>query len=372
MAGLYIHIPFCKTRCIYCGFFSTTFSLLQDDYINALIKELKSRENDYDNDKGFSTLYLGGGTPSQLSIEQLARLLAHIHTLPDAERTIECNPDDINEEYAEGLLSLGFNRISLGIQSFDDERLRFIHRRHNSQKAIEATEILKKSGFTNISIDLMFGFPNQTLQQWAKDIDKAISLHVKHLSSYCLSYEEGTILEKMLKSGEVKEADDEILAEMYTLLCDKLKEAGYEHYEISNFALAGYQSKHNSSYWYGKPYLGIGAGAHSYNGTNRRWNISNLKEYIRAIIIENNKHSTNYYQYEDLSTKDKYNELIMIRLRTSEGINPNEIPDAFRQYFLTKVESYLNKGLMEYKKTNIRLTTQALFISDSIISDLFN
>lgn len=370
MAGLYIHIPFCKTRCIYCSFFSTTFSHLQDAYVDALLKEFEARKNEYDKGEGFTTLYLGGGTPSQLSISQLERLLANIQTLPNAERTIECNPDDITPEYATALLRLGFNRVSLGIQTFNDERLQFIHRRHNSDKAIKAVQILRQTGFNNISIDLIYGFPNQSLTEWNTDVEKAILLNVQHISSYCLSYEEGTILEKMKQSGEVMAVDDETLAEMYNLLCSKLVNAGYEHYEISNFALPHYYSRHNSSYWHGQPYLGIGAGAHSYNGKQRSWNNTDLQVYIKNMknfqpIIHNSE------LMEELSATDKYNELIMTRLRTARGINTDEIPEPFRQYFDNKIQNYLGNGVIEYKDNHYRLTRQALFISDAIISDLF-
>lgn len=368
MPGLYFHIPFCKTRCVYCAFYSTTFDTLKDRYIAAMRRELALR----DKKNSVSTLYLGGGTPSQLTIEQLSSLLEGINITPETECTIECNPDDITAEYAHGLRQIGFNRVSLGMQTFDDRLLKFIHRRHNAAKAIQSVVLLRDAGFENISLDLMYGLPGQTLETWAHDIDTALSLGVKHISCYCLTFEEDTPLYNMRAKGEVEEIDDETALIMYNMLIDKLQEAGFEHYEISNFALPGFRSRHNSAYWRGIPYLGIGAGAHSYDGKQRRWNICDVKKYIRLMEDEtDSKVMEAISEGETLSDTDIYNELIMTRLRTSDGLNMKEIPSRYKDTFRKSIEKFVRDGQIVIEGDTCRLTRTSLFISDYIISSLF-
>ena len=258
MAGLYIHIPFCKSRCVYCGFYSTTGLELRERYVDALCREMEIRGERND----IETIYLGGGTPSQLSIEQLQRLFIYINKVKeDAEITIEMNPDDVTAEFAAELQQLGVNRVSMGAQTFNDERLRFLHRRHNAKQVHQAVETLRQAGFKNISIDLMYGFPEETQEDWEADIRKACSLQVEHISSYCLMIEEGTPLARL----DIEPCDEETERAMYYTLIDRLEAAGYEHYEISNFAKSGYRSRHNSSYWTGIPYIGIGAAAQGFD-----------------------------------------------------------------------------------------------------------
>ncbi len=373
MAGIYIHIPFCKSRCIYCDFFSTTLLSRREEYISTLCKEI-SQQNDYLNGENIRTIYFGGGTPSQLSTDQIATVISAIdHTFRFAkspEVTIELNPEDVTEDYARRLKQMPFNRVSLGIQSFDDKILQFIHRRHNSTKAIEAVRTLQDAGFTNISIDLMFGFPQQTIEGWTKDINTAISLNTQHISAYSLMYEEGTLLYKLMESNKIKEIDDDLSLQMYQTLVRLLKEYGYTHYEISNFALSGYESRHNSSYWDSTPYLGVGAGAHSYNGTSRQWNVCNLQQYIEGINSGKAIRET-----EVLTVDQQFNETVMTRLRTAKGLDLDYVNRQFGQTYIRHLEQtatpYYNNRELEKDGNTMRLTDQGIYTSNDIISSLF-
>lgn len=372
MAGIYVHIPFCKTRCIYCDFFSTTLLGMRDEYVEAVCKEAKLRK-DYLRGETVETVYLGGGTPSQLSIGQLEDILKTIQQTfklsGSPEITAELNPEDVTVEYAHGLRQLAVNRVSLGIQSFDNNILRFINRRHNSSKAMEAVATLQDAGFDNISIDLMFGFPQQTLDGWTKDINTAMSLGVQHLSAYSLMYEEGTRLYSMLKNKDIQEIDDGLSLEMYRMLTSVLKEHGYTHYEISNFSLPGRESRHNSNYWNSTPYLGIGAGAHSFNGNSRQWNISDIKQYIQGI-----REGKTVYETEQLTKDQRFNETVMTRLRTSQGLDLEYVSHLFGFIYVNHLEKaatpYYNRGLK--KEGNIlRLTEDGIYLSNDIMSSLF-
>ena len=327
MAGLYIHIPFCKSRCVYCGFYSTTGLELRERYVDALCREMEIRGERND----IETIYLGGGTPSQLSIEQLQRLFIYINKVKeDAEITIEMNPDDVTAEFAAELQQLGVNRVSMGAQTFNDERLRFLHRRHNAKQVHQAVETLRQAGFKNISIDLMYGFPEETLDDWKADIEEALSLDVEHISSYCLMYEEGTPLYQLLEQGKVSEVDEELERQMYYTLKDRLEAAGYEHYEISNFARPGFRSRHNSSYWQGIPYIGIGAAAHSYDINTRSWNIADIRQYITGI-----EQGQRLYESETLDEVTRYNDAVTVALRTCEGLDLSKLTSEQRTYCLT-------------------------------------
>ena len=295
MAGIYVHIPFCRSRCIYSDFFSTTDEEKRDAYVSALCNEIRFTAQTYPHTRAH-TIYIGGGTPSQLSPTQLARILStieeHFPPFPDTEITIEMNPDDIEEDVKcrmEDVKCSMFNvqcsmanRLSLGIQTFDDQILRFLRRRHDSATAVKAVRSLQDAGIKNISIDLIYGLPGQTMEVWQRDLDIAFSLGIQHLSAYALSLEEGTPLWQMREQGRVAEADEALSVAMYEALCDKAEAAGFRHYEISNFALPGFESRHNSSYWSGKPYFGFGPGAHSYDGDRTRWsNRPDLGEYLK-------------------------------------------------------------------------------------------
>lgn len=374
MAGLYVHIPFCKSRCIYCGFYSTTQSSLRDEYIKALGKELSLRQ-DYINEP-IDTIYIGGGTPSQLSAAQLHELFDYIYIYnkvygisPDAEVTMECNPDDITPSMADTISALPVNRVSMGVQTFNDNRLKFIRRRHTASQIKQATDMLRRAGIYNISIDLMFGFPDETLSEWNDDISRAIDMNVQHISAYSLTYEEGTRLHDMLGKGIVTETDEELSRKMYYTLSERLTSAGFEHYEISNFALPGYRSRHNSSYWKGTPYIGIGASAHSFDTTSRQWNVSDIRDYIdhinRGIIP---------MERETLEKDTRYNDTVMTALRTYEGIDLQHISENFGKsyadYLISNAEKHISSGYLYMSQSHLSLTKDGLFISDGIMSDL--
>lgn len=371
MAGIYVHIPFCKSRCIYCGFYSTTLFDYQAEYVESLIKELDDRK-DYLGSEPVKTIYIGGGTPSLLKPSSLKRLCTALQDSPHLiynieEFTMECNPDDITDEYASLIASLGINRVSMGAQTFSDERLAFLHRRHRSGDVRKAVETLRRNGIDNISIDLMFGFPDENLNDWQSDIDEALSLGVQHISAYSLMYEEGTPLFRLLNEKKIKEINEETSLKMYEMLIESLTSNGFEHYEISNFALPGYRSKHNSSYWKQIPYLGIGASAHSYNIVSRQWNISDVKDYIRFV----NSSSHEYIEEtEHLTDTERYNDIITTTLRTSDGIDTRTLPQRHRDFILKASQKHIALGNLSLDNGIIRLTRQGLFISDSIMVDL--
>lgn len=373
MSCIYIHIPFCKTRCIYCDFFSTTQLELREQYVEAVCKEIEMTNKYLDGDT-IHSIYFGGGTPSQLDTTQIGRILntvqAHHSIVQNCETTIELNPDDVTSEYVESLRSLPVNRVSLGIQTFNDNTLRFIHRRHTSQQAIDAVRRLQNHGFSNISIDLMFGFPGETLEDWQNDIEHALQLGIQHISAYSLMYEEGTELYRLLSSQQIHEIDEELSRNMYQTLMERLADAGFEHYEISNFAKPGYYSRHNSSYWNDTKYLGIGAGAHSYNGIIRQSNISNIKAYIDGIHEGMPKCDT-----EMLTRDQQYNETVMTRLRTSQGLNTDIIKERFGtdyyNHLMTAATPYYNIGLLKIDEGNLSLTPKGIYISNDIIASLF-
>ena len=365
MAGLYVHIPFCSSRCVYCGFYSTTGLELRERYVSAVCKEIEMRACS----EKISTIYLGGGTPSQLSIKQLENILSTIYIYnkveSTAEVTIEVNPDDVNQEFAKALFNMGINRVSMGVQTFDNKRLRFLHRRHNAAQVAQAVETLFKAGFRNISIDLMYGFPNQTLDEWKADIDKALELEVEHISTYCLMYEEGTALYKLLEQGKVSEIDEELERDMYYTLKERLESAGYEHYEISNFAQKGYRSRHNSSYWRGIPYVGIGAAAHSFDIKTRSWNVADIQKYIEGI--EQGKRP---YEEEQIDADTRYNDAVTVALRTKEGLDLSTLPDDKLKYCMENAKRHIEAKLLRLENNHLALTKEGLFVSDMVMSDL--
>ena len=316
MAGVYIHIPFCVRRCAYCDFFSTTLLELREAYVEAVLKEIKKRREEAGT---IRTIYIGGGTPSTLKAEQIQRMIEAVGAPDATEVTMEMNPGDASAEYLKAIREAGINRLSIGIQSFQDELLQLIGRRHNAVQAIEAVRMAQKAGFENLSIDLMYALPGETMAQWEADIETALGLKVQHISSYGLMYEEGTAMTKRLEEGEIEAVDEDTENAMYDTLCQRLKEAGFVHYEVSNFALPGFEAQHNSSYWDGTPYVGIGAGAHSYLPPARSWNPSDLNAYIQGI-----EGGSLVRESETLSEKDMYNERIMLGLRTSKGIRLDE------------------------------------------------
>lgn len=374
MTGIYIHIPFCKSRCIYCGFYSTTATQLKQAYVDAACREMQLRKavcekEGKHSDRTIATVYLGGGTPSQLSPTQLQQLFEAISTnytlSREAEITIECNPDDVTEEFAQLLRTLPVNRVSMGAQTFDDDQLTLIRRRHNSKQIATAVARLRENGIQNISIDLMYGFPNETIETWIQDIEQALSLDVEHISAYSLTYEEGTPLYQLLEEGKVKEIDEELSIQMYHTLIERLEAAHYEHYEISNFTRKGYRSRHNSSYWQQVPYIGIGAAAHSYDGEKRQWNIDDIQTYISSIrqgIIP---------AEEELLDKDtRYNDHVMLALRTREGLDLESLDTEEQAYCEQAAARFIDNGLLAKKNNHLTLTRKGLFVSDMVMSEL--
>ena len=375
LAGIYIHIPFCKSRCKYCDFFSTTHLEKQAQYVQALLVEIQDRlsipNNQYpipntqypipNNQYPISTIYIGGGTPSTLQVEHLRAIVEAIRREAKGERqeiTLEANPGDITQEKARAWRNMGINRLSIGIQSFEDELLQLIGRRHNAEQARQAVAIAQAAGFDNISIDLMYALPSQTMQQWQHDVAQALQLNVQHISTYGLIYEEGTALTTLLDHGVVEAVDEETEMQMYDYLVEQLTANGYIHYEVSNFALPNCESKHNSSYWNDTPYIGLGAGAHSYNGQQRQWNISDLDTYIQQA----NAHQLQP-QIEQLTDEQRHIERIMLGLRTRHGVAANEIP-------MHKAQGYINRGLLSAQGNRIVATTQGYHILNTIIEDL--
>ncbi len=378
MTGLYIHIPFCKSRCIYCAFFSSTDLAMREKYVEALGREMLMRPA---RDDTVATVYLGGGTPSQLTPAMLHRLFLYINKVykleKDAEITLECNPDDISPEMADAIASLPVNRVSMGVQTFSDQRLRLLRRRHSSSQIPLAVERLRRAGINNISIDLMFGFPQQTLHDWENDVRQAVGLHVEHISAYALTYEEGTPLYRMREEGRLTNTcDDDTQRLMYERLIDLLEEAGFEHYEISNYAKKSdtpyptFRSRHNSSYWNGTPYIGIGTAAHSYDRVTRQWNVSDIGQYIQAVMHNERP----IEETELLDDATRYNDLITTALRTREGISMTELkhtfPDFFFDYLTANAAKGIQRHLLEVTDGRLHLTRQGLFVSDDVMSDL--
>ncbi len=371
MSGLYIHVPFCKKRCLYCDFYSNTDMGYKKSYVESLLQEMELRHC-YLEDP-LETIYLGGGTPSQLGSGELRAIFEGISryfpTTKEMEVTLEANPDDLTPEYVEELARLPINRVSMGIQSFDDADLKFLNRRHDRAKAIEAVRLLKEAGIGNISIDLIYGLPRQTSGGWSRNIDEALRLDVPHISAYHLIYEEGTPLYRLLEEGKVTPVDEESSVEFFSLLWHKLTNAGYDHYEISNFAKPGFYSRHNSSYWKGTSYLGLGPSAHSYNGKEREWNPSSLPQWIKGI-----RSGKPDIEYESLDSDTGYNDYIVTHLRTMWGVDLEAIRQQFgeeRSAYLSRMaKSHLEQGRLKQEGGKLILTEAGIFVSDGIMSDL--
>ena len=376
MAGLYLHVPFCSSKCSYCAFYSVTNNQLKQDYIEAICKELYLRKQFF-KDIHFknnqfkplvNTIYFGGGTPSCLdeyAFEKIFNVIYDCFGNSFEEVTIECNPDDITLSYAK-ILKKYANRISLGIQTFNNDQLKLINRRHNAEEAIRAVDIIKEVGISNISIDLIFGFPKETLTDWLFDIDQAIKLNVQHVSAYSLMFEEGTKLYHLLQKEKIEQISEELSVEMYDVLIDKLSEAGLAQYEISNFAKPGFESRHNSSYWNETPYLGVGPSAHSYNLLTRSWNVSNVSQYIKSI-------SKDILPFEEELIDDitRYNDLVTTALRTKKGILLNTLQGDFSRYILEQSSGFIKEGMiMKTTDNRLALTRKGYYISDAIMAEL--
>ena len=371
MAGIYLHIPFCRKRCHYCDFFKSTDLSQKARLLIGLRKELESRASELATEE-INTIYLGGGTPSVLLIDELKEILQTIRqnylVSPEAEITMEANPDDLNQAILSALREIGFNRLSMGVQSFSESDLKLMNRRHGVMQAIQSIKWAKKAGFSNISIDLIYGLPNQTLEEWERNIRIAVELDVQHISAYNLTYHEGTVFYDRLKKGILKELPDELSLQQFEMLISILKDAGFEHYEISNFCKPGMYSQHNSSYWKSKKYLGIGPSAHSFDIQTRRWNVSSVSGYLDGI--ENNKP---YSESEILTEQDRYNDYIITGLRTIWGISGELIRTEFSDHYLAHFqkirEKYLTSGQVTETSGKTCLSPEGLFISDQILAD---
>lgn len=371
MSGIYVHVPFCKSKCIYCDFYSIAVSSLVDDYCNALKKEIAFRSNQL-TDRQIHTIYFGGGTPSMLEIVEIEDILAEIYNNytidSNAEITLEANPENLNAEYLHQLRQIGINRLSIGIQSFDDATLKFLKRRHTAKDAIESVLAAQKCGFGNISIDLIYGITGIDNKMWEKQLDTAFSLPISHLSCYCLGIEDNTLLHRYTAEGKYSPTDDESCLQQFLAFDSKVRENGFEHYEISNASKPNMCSRHNSSYWNRTEYLGFGPGAHSYYNGIRAWNIANVKEYIKGISEGNICLTT-----ETLSETDIFEETIMLGLRTSEGINLCEIEQRFGREKVAEIRtaiSNLQPDLYKFDGNSFSLTPKGMFVSDSIIVEL--
>lgn len=379
MAGIYLHVPFCNSRCIYCGFCSTVSKGLRQKYIPALKREISERgdffSSLYESDRIVKTLYVGGGTPSILPPELLKEAVSAIRETftiaEEIEFTVEVNPDDITEDYAGSLRKMGVNRVSMGVQSFKDSHLKWMRRRHDSQTAVNAYRILRKAGFDNISLDLIFGFPLMTVGDWEDNLDTIIELSPEHISAYQMGIDPDTPLERMEKSGEFSLPSQEDSERMYKILQAKLKAAGYVQYEVSNFCKPGYHSRHNSSYWNRTPYLGLGPGAHSFIGMAREWNTSDIATWCDLSILP-------LREGETLSPVDVFNEILMLGLRTAAGVSLDTLRNCgpqsplFISDLLPKLSAMESNGLITLTPDGkIKIPPGKFFISDGIIRDLF-
>ena len=372
MAGLYIHIPFCTQKCIYCDFLSGTNLSLREQFVDALIAEMDCYPNFFNNDP-LRTIYFGGGTPSLLSVEELGRIYRAIADRWDVSKveefTMECNPDDLSEEYLRALCELPINRLSIGVQSFVDNELHWLNRRHTATEAIEAVERAKQIGFKNITIDLMFALPVQTIKSLNYSIDKALELGVQHISAYSLMFEPDSKITKLMELNRLQPIDEDIAADMFELLSTRLTSASYEQYEISNYAKLGFHSRHNSGYWHGMRYLGLGPSAHSFNGEKRWYNIAHTIKYNNLVKDDNLK----VKREEILTPDERFNELVFTALRTKIGVDLQDLRIRFGEssynQLLRQTKKYIDAGNMHILNGRLSLTHKGIYISDSIISD---
>ncbi|MFO8235137.1 MAG: radical SAM family heme chaperone HemW [Bacteroidales bacterium] len=371
MSGVYIHIPFCKKKCPYCDFYSSTKDYSHLFYVEALKREIVLRSRSAGSYIG--SVYFGGGTPSLLGPELISQIIEKIREAfkvdNEAEITIECNPDDLSLNYLQNLKAVGINRISLGTQSFNDNELKLLGRRHSVSANHNALGMVFSCGFENVSIDLIYGLPGSSVDTIKKSISEALKYPVKHISAYHLTFEQNTRFYSLLKQGVLKELSEDESKEQYDMLVETLSNKGFEQYEISNFAKEKMYSRHNSIYWKGMPYIGVGASAHSFDGNTREWNVADVKEYIASLnnrIIPSEK--------EILTEDNKYNEYILTGLRTKWGINKKEILEKFGKQTLeniqTTAQKYIESGDMAENRGNYILTRKGFFIADYITSDL--
>ena len=371
MAGIYIHIPFCKQRCYYCDFHFTTSLKNKEAIINAIVFELETRRHEITEE--VKTIYFGGGTPSIIEVSDIEKVLDAIYknysVSSSPEVTIEVNPDDISIPKLKEIKSTSINRFSVGIQSFHEKDLKFMNRAHDKSQADNCVPMIQDAGFDNITIDLIYGVPNQSEQEWIYNLEKAFELNVPHISAYALTVEEKTPLNKLIQSGKYPNVSDEKAFADFKVLMDMTKSNDFIQYEISNFGKEGYFSKHNSSYWKGEQYLGVGPSAHSYSGAERRWNLANNKLYLE------NLKSDKYFEKEVLSQQDVFNEYLMTGLRTIWGVSLKKISSEFNpsfiKYFLSKITLLQSEGKININGDTVTISENNKFQTDGITSDLF-
>ncbi|MEP7373454.1 MAG: radical SAM family heme chaperone HemW [Chitinophagaceae bacterium] len=368
MAGIYIHIPFCRQACHYCNFHFSTSLRYKNELVAALLKEVELQQ-EYLAGENIETIYFGGGTPSLCSKDEIRSILQKIQSSFTVsigpEITLEANPDDITPDKLKDWKEAGINRLSIGIQSFFDEDLQWMNRAHNSQQAIDSLQLAADS-FDNISIDLIYGTPGLTNEKWKQNVDRAIAFNIPHLSCYALTVEPKTPLDKMIRQHKSADVNPDKQSEQFILLMQWLGEAGYEHYEISNFAKPGFRSRHNSSYWQGKKYIGLGPSAHSFDGNSRWWNIANNNTYIDSLLK-----GILPFEKEELTSTQKLNEYIMISLRTSEGLNLSRVDKPASLELRTASKKYIENGLIKMEDDFLKLTNEGKLLADGIAADLF-
>ncbi len=383
MAGVYIHIPFCNSKCAYCGFYSVPSMKQKERFLEALKKEIVKQKN-YLNGDDISTVYFGGGTPSLLSVEEIGSLLHLINNTfgfgDNTEITLEANPDTLSLDYLQALRRIGVNRLSIGIQSFFDNDLKYLSRHHDSHHAQKSVAWAKQAGFGNISIDLIYGLPTSDSEQWNRNLDLFFEMDLPHLSAYALTLEPGTILTKQIEQGDVAAVHDEDTLLHYDILCQRAKENNFLHYEISNFCRMGMHSKHNACYWFGTPYLGLGPSAHSYNGTSRQWNASNLGKYVKqAAEPEEAKRNRSIeghaIEQEQLNPEQQYDEYVMLHLRTHWGIDlkyiKHEMGEHFSAYCEQQAKPLIDQGRLSRTNEFLFLDDKQMLFADGIAAELF-
>lgn len=373
MTGIYIHIPFCKQKCHYCNFYSVATNKYRSEFVHALIEEITFRRT-YLGDENIDTVYFGGGTPSLLTSDQLDQIfnaLYNNYTISeDAEITLEANPDDLNKENIKQLVSSPVNRLSIGIQSFRDEDLKYLHRIHTATQSIDVIRKVQDAGFNELTLDLIFGIPTLSDKDWKANLDRFLSLKVPHLSAYALTLEPKTAMDVLIRKGKMKGLDEKKMADHFNLLTQLLTSHSYEHYEISNFCTEGHYAKHNTNYWLGGKYLGLGPSAHSYDGHSRQWNIGHLKAYIDGY-----ENKTPDIEKEILTKNQAYNEYIMVSLRTMWGVNGQYLSEKFgkeyKAYFFQEIEKFIGRNQIEILEDYAKLTSQGKLFADGISADLF-
>ena len=373
MNGIYIHIPFCKQACRYCDFFFTVSLKYMDSFVDALLEEIRQKAVYYKGNP-IGSLYLGGGTPSLLSLSQMEKIIHGIHRYfsfrQDGEWTIECNPDDLGKDRIKNLREAGFNRLSIGVQSFFEKDLTLLRRSHNADQAAYTIQQAKKGGFDNISMDLIYGIPGQTLEEWEENLDITLSLPVSHISAYHLTFEPGTVFDHWRKKGKLQPSPEEASVKQYNVLREKLLSSGFEHYELSNFGLGETRSRHNMLYWSGHPYLGLGPSAHSFDGEQRSWNIASLKGYMEGIAK-----GKEIQEKEELTSKEKYHDYLITSLRTDRGADPRHIEKKFgrefRKHLEDRAQLFLEAGSMTDSSGKLRIEPGQWLITDHILRALF-